>query len=529
MNATELPCIIINAVQPREIRKFAIETLVNTNNPPTLFHLTAGPTHSGSGRLVQILNGNLSPLNETTLRKRLQDAADWLKLGRGQTTPCDVPPFLPKAILQDPDGSFPRLIGVIRRPVFVRDPDGNSVLVQKPGYHQNTGLYYHPTDDLRQVNIPLHPTSTDIEIALSMFDEWTGDFPFDGPAERANCLAMVLTSFVRPLIDGPVPLFDIEAPRPAMGKTLLAKTVAMILEGNIPATRTIPIGEDEIRKMVTAELRIGRSVVILDNADRKLTSPKLAEILTSQWTTDRLLGKSEMLTLPNFGIWILTANNPQFSDELNRRRVRIRLDTHLESAELRQEFKHQDLLGYIQSNRACLVSGLLTLIQAWVVAGSPLRESRQLPSFEAWSSVMAGILNTCGIDEFLANNIEVSGHTDSSEEEWGLFFADWFAVNRDRPFLPGDVVDFCLNTDPHLLNEVRGGGTSRSQAICLGKALPRKVGCSHGKLKLIQSSVIRSNGKGNRAGYRIVPTADAPPSPHQPTTHQEMVDNFSPD
>jgi hypothetical protein len=52
------------------------------------------------------------------------------------------------------------------------------------------------------------------------------------------------------------------------------------------------------------------------------TPPQVRELLPS----DRLLGQTRMLVLPNRATWIATANNPQLSLEIARRCIRIRLD-----------------------------------------------------------------------------------------------------------------------------------------------------------------------------------------------------------
>ena len=45
-----------------------------------------------------------------------------------------------------------------------------------------------------------------------------------------------------------------------------------------------------------------------------------------------------------------TGNNPEFSKEMARRLLRIRLDTHLERPRQRAEFRHPDLNTWVLSN-----------------------------------------------------------------------------------------------------------------------------------------------------------------------------------
>ena len=62
--------------------------------------------------------------------------------------------------------------------------------------------------------------------ALQLIREWLADFPFEGAADFAHTLALLLTPQLRGLIDGPVPMTVIEAPAAGTGKSLLAEVVA---------------------------------------------------------------------------------------------------------------------------------------------------------------------------------------------------------------------------------------------------------------------------------------------------------------
>ena len=51
-----------------------------------------------------------------------------------------------------------------------------------------------------------------------------------------------------------------------------------------------------------------------------------------------------------------TGNNPEFSNEMARRLLRIRLDAHLERPRQRAEFRHPDLNTWVRANRARLTT-----------------------------------------------------------------------------------------------------------------------------------------------------------------------------
>lgn len=123
--------------------------------------------------------------------------------------------------------------------------------------------------------------------------------------------------------------------------------------------------DDEWRKRVTAKLRQIPSLVLIDNLRAKLDSSAVAAALTAPFWEDRILGGSEMARFPIRCLWIATGNNPEFSNEMARRLVRIRLDPHEERPWQRTGFRHPDLMTWVRANRSRLVAACLTLCQAW--------------------------------------------------------------------------------------------------------------------------------------------------------------------
>ncbi|MEJ7640265.1 MAG: hypothetical protein WKF75_20440, partial [Singulisphaera sp.] len=110
----------------------------------------------------------------------------------------------------------------MRAPVIA--PDGS--LVDQPGYHRASGLYYEPEDGVNVPPVSLHPTDDEITAARSLFfDDLFFNFPFVSNADRTNALGMLITPFVRSLITGPTPLMIVDAPVQGTGKGLLAECI----------------------------------------------------------------------------------------------------------------------------------------------------------------------------------------------------------------------------------------------------------------------------------------------------------------
>ena len=199
-------------------------------------------------------------------------------------------------------------------------------------------------------------------------------------------MALLLLGFLRAMVDGPTPLHLIEKPTPGTGATLMVDAIATILTGAGASVMTEGRDDEEWRKRVTAKLRQIPSIVLIDNLRHKLDSSAVAAALTAPFWEDRILGVSEMARLPIRCLWIATGNNPEFSNEMARRLVRIRLDAHVERPWQRAGFRHPDLMTWVRANRARLVAACLTLCQAWIAAGRP-RGTRTIGSYENWAQV----------------------------------------------------------------------------------------------------------------------------------------------
>jgi hypothetical protein len=330
------------------------------------------------------------------------------------------------------------------------------------------------------------PTPEEIRTARDLLcDEMLVDFPFTDRSDRAHAVAAIFLPFVRRMIEGPTPLHLIEAPSVGSGKGLLANVVAIVTTGESCESRTLPEDDDEIRKMITAELLKARPIVLLDNADerKKLHSPSLASVLTAVRWTDRLLGVSNMASLANEGLWMMTANNPNLDLELTRRCIRVRIDPRLDRPWQRTEFRHPDLVRWVKANRSPLVHAILTLVLGWIATGRPVDEKR-LGSFEGWSELVGGILGVAGIEGFLANLDQLYDQADQDGQKWREFTAAWWDAFRDAEKQVSELNGFC---EQHgLMLEARGSGQPRSQQVRLGNALSRCRDRLFGSLRVVK-------------------------------------------
>jgi hypothetical protein len=461
----------------RHLRQLAEEgwnALLTRNDPPVLFQ------HGGAIAEVACSDDGqprIAHLGLAALRGKLDRAADWVR----STDDGQKPARPPRDVVEDMDAlskPLPMLRGITGTPTFAVD----GTLVATPGYQLSTGLYYALSGDPVPA-VPDQPDETDLKRAKQLIgQEWLADFPFVDDASRANVIAAPITAITRDLIDGPTPLFAIDAPAPGTGKGLLAASMGIIATGATPAVMTEPRNEEELRKRITALLSTGASLVLFDNVKHRLDSGVLSALLTAPTWSDRILGKTQTVVFPNRAVWIATGNNLQLNNEIARRTAWIRLDAKVDRPWERTNFRHGNLVGWLQRHRHELVWAFLVLVQHWIAVGRPLWAGRPLGSYEAWSSAVGGILQAAGIEGFLANREELYRRTDEETEEWRAFVSAWWEAHSDALVKSGDLYAFASEREllPSVFAAAPDDATERALKTRFGKALGQHRDRRHG-------------------------------------------------
>ncbi len=385
---------------------------------------------------------------------------------------------------------------MLTTPVFGR----SGALLFDRGYHGDDACWLEPSASLDLEPIAEAPSAEEVAEARRMLlDDLMVDFPFATDADRATALAMLLLPFARRLFDGCTPIHLIEAPTPGTGKGILARMLGLVVLGSTPDTSPMPRDEDELRKRITARPLAGDAFIVLDNVDDKsvLATATLASTITSDPYRDRILGRSSMMEAPNRVTWVMTANNPDFNNDIARRTVRIRLDRKVANPSIVTGLKHPNLHEWVTRNRTSLVRACLTLVQSWIAAGRPLG-SELLGSFEAWAATIGGILGNAGVPDCLTNQAVHQSRSDTESEAWTELV--WFWWNKWGPteVRATAVADLCKEHD--LLTDIRGSGSDRSVVSRVGRALASAEDRFFGDYQLLRNP---RNGGGSSL-YRLV-------------------------
>jgi hypothetical protein len=332
------------------------------------------------------------------LRDRICRLIDFRKLTAAKDGPELKPVNVPNWCVQGVGAAryWPEIrpiSGVITTPV-VRE-DGS--LINKPGYDEQTGLFFEPIDEVLQ--LPDNPSKDDAKEAANRLLDVFSDFPFARSEHRAALLAYILTLLSRQTFDGPSPLFLLDANVRGSGKSLIVDLVSIITSGHDISRMSNPKDDDECRKRITALALAGDRAALIDNVAGNLGCPSLDAALTSTQWKDRILGRSEIVELPLTVTWAATGNNVMLAADTSRRVVHIRLESPEERPEERDGFRHPNIRCHVRENRRALLTDALTIVSAFIKAGKPNQDLPPWGSFEGWSDVVRQAVVWCGLPD----------------------------------------------------------------------------------------------------------------------------------
>lgn len=409
------PAELSRQVWPRLLASEAKRpTLFNYNN--ILVRIEA--SENDPGHLI------VKPITVEMLTHRLARLAQWWKRGK-DGEPYFVPPplFLVKDMLASPlnDTGVPVLRRITAEPVL----DRHGKLINTPGFHPESGIYYTPR--FASLPVPERPTKEQMIEARDFLLKMIEDFPFEDDASRDNALAIGLTPQVREMIDGPLPLGFPTAAVPRTGKTKLLKIT--LGKGNYQSI-TYSANEEEMRKRITSCVMSGFSSVIIDNIRDTLDSAHLASLLTGDVWNDRLLGTNQNCMVRPTIQWTATANNPRVSGEIQGRILNARIVAKTDRPELRTDFEIKNIERWAADNRPQIVQAYLTMASYWISQGRPPQKNLRWGGYESYLDVVGGIMQACGLN-LNQNYVDASEALDPERAALGDICNSWWNAFMD--------------------------------------------------------------------------------------------------
>lgn len=320
------------------------------------------------------------------------------------------------------------LFGIVGAPVLRQD----GTLLQIPGYDPATGLYLASKVAISPV--PEQPTAAQVAAARKfLLNDFLGDFPWAGPADKANYVGLLVTPLLRSYLRTLIPFGVITSTMPGSGKTILTSGLGMLYGQRV---LTWPgSDDDELRKAITSVLADPVGVIIFDNLAEGtvIDSPVLARLITDRTWADRILGKNTTAAFANDRVWTATGNNLRLGGDMRTRSVLVSLNPNMPRPEERTEFTIPNLEQWIlrPANQRVVLGHLLILVTDWTSHNAPRHSGLTMRQFTPWAEAVGGLLDHHGIVGFLTN-VDTVRDIDDEEADYHAFFARWRELHGDK-------------------------------------------------------------------------------------------------
>lgn len=438
----------------------------------------------------------ITPTTQPALVRALARVADWERYdARSEAWVVADPPARHAGVLFD-SAEYPHLPvlrGIARQP-HLRD-DGT--VVSASGYDKLTGRF--GVFDARQYRIPDRPTREDALAALALLEGLLEEVAFDTDTDKAAAVAAMLTAACRPSLPT-APGFHVAAHTIGSGKSFLSRLISsMATPQNVPGV-AFPGDGDEMRKTLIALLIKSPAVINFDDLNGDIVpSEALKTAMTEEYIGGRILGVSKDVSCSTRTLFLFSGNNVGPVRDMARRVVTIHLDPRCENPVTR-EFKRPHLETEVRRDRARYVSAALTMIRAWIVAGSPHTPAKPVASYGKWADWCRQPLLWLGRPDPVARLFEQLAH-DPDAELLHRMLSGWHAAHGSVPMLIREVVRRAEMGDADFAEVLRDVADERGQINRrrLGWWLKRHLGRIVGGLKFERGNVAR-----NAETWRVV-------------------------
>lgn len=451
--------------------------------------------YRNGGSLVIATEKGIEPLSANRLAAHVNRSVSFTRMVNDQLRFILLKSDIARQLADAPEmcHNARELRGIVTVPT--PGPDGR--VLATPGYDEETRYAYIP--DGSRVDVPEWPSEDEVAEARDLVMTPFAEYPFEhGEDGMANAVGFMITPSLHLLVPGHRKCVLIEANQKSSGKSHVANGARIVYGG---AMHPMPESEAEMKKSITAILSAPGSVIYFDNARGKMSYPSFEALLTADRWSSRILGSSRTVDLANDRVWAITSNNADVGGDLTRRALRIRIRTDADPGKKR--FTIRNLDEWFTVNREAYLSAVLTLVRAWVIAGSPSPEDGESDSFSPWRRAVRGILGVAGVPGVFDSERTRVLETEE-DEEWHAFLLELSGAFGDREFTMKEaaaIIDSSgwpridSDTLPGKLVDKWIGVASPSFTRSLGRQVDFKNGTWFGGLAVEYTGLKRQNAK----------------------------------
>lgn len=458
--------------------------------------------YSQNDAIAEIRNGAIQNPNSGRIRSILGThfQAYWIQVDRKTHVVQRMHDEFPDNFIRQfehttPPPDTPIIQSIATFPFFTTE----GKCITQAGYNPETFTYL--TTDFTHIKYnEIHTDEENVRNATELINEMIQEFPFDNDISRANFFGYLLSFPLRFFIQGNYPMFCITSPTPGTGKGMLVSLARLIWTGERGAIQTLPSGlnaRENIRKELLSVFKEGKIDILFDNVT-SIRSPELAGAITSDKFEGRVLGATQNAAFHVRWIPAATGNKITYSDEILRRIYECKLNAETDTPHLRP-FKKEDLIGWVTENRTELMTACLTIIKFWIKNGKQPRTGKPFGSFEEWTKIIGGILDSIDQTEFLKSKEnelgeEIVAWRDFCDKWWEKYAdnevkaADLFNIGSYTDSTPNqsNQAELDLNNldddeeDLNLLGDLIYGNTLKARQVAFGKLLSKSIDSTHG-------------------------------------------------
>jgi hypothetical protein len=296
------------------------------------------------------------PLNEMELAELIEKHIEYVDdAGR----PVHLHSSFVKHYLKRDDRALPIVTSIAQLPIVLYD----GTILTGRGLNRRYGIVFRVPAELEAL-LPAREACADAAVAKAMrflTDEWLCDVATDYQG-KCIVIACALTILQRALLPQR-PAFFITAGQRGGGKTTTIHMISMAALGLPAAAAAWSPSEEERRKALFAYLGSGLPLLVWDNLPRGtvVSCPSIEKALTTEHYSDRVLGETEIKTVPAYTVQVFTGNNVGPRGDLASRSLIARLAVDRPDPENR-EFKCPDPLAWTDAHRGRILQALYTIL-----------------------------------------------------------------------------------------------------------------------------------------------------------------------
>lgn len=401
----------------------------------------------------------------------------------------DSPPlqYAPKKSLVDLIASnevvnqmIPRIEHYSTRPTFDHDFAFRAV-----GWYPEAGYLVHgvPFNPIEPPALLSSDASENIPPTLRSLLQ---GFLLESDVDLVHVIAVLLTGMLSAhFVRHGKPVVILDGNQPGLGKTWLARTIGIVLDGADPDTIPYVTNDEELGKRICASLRAKEgSLILFDNAKhtsgRPIDSPLIEANSMAPEVSFRILTQSNIFSRPNTYLWVFTMNETKLSPDMVSRGFPIRF--HHDGNPATRNFDSPDPLEFAYANQTQILGELAGLIERWVESGRPNGDYRH--RLQRWAEVIGGILDANGITGFLENiataaasfNTELDSISALAERalrsETRMIQHSSDSITGNLGLAPSDLVRL-FNDAGILVEELAASASDRAKATKIGRLLSR--------------------------------------------------------